>query len=201
MFGRHKEAPPAQEAADQLAAETAAQERDRAAGKGTPTPKRKDQVAARKRPLVPNDRKAATAAAREAERAERAKVRQALDTGDERYLPLRDKGPQRRFARDYVDSRWNLGEFLMFAALLFVILSLVVPVTSSAQVYVLGAFWILFIAVFIDGFFVFRGLKKRLVTKFGFAERGVPWYGVMRAMQFRKLRLPKPLVKRGQRPD
>lgn len=201
MFGRHKETPSAQQAADETAALAADQERNRTAGKGAPTPTRKQQEAARRRPLVPTDRKAATAAAREADRAERAKVRQALDTGDERYLPIRDKGPQRRFARAYVDSRWNLGEFLMFAAVLFVILSLVVPVSSVGQVYVLGAFWILFIAVFIDGFIVFRGLRKALVAKFGVAERGVPWYGTMRAMQFRRLRLPKPQVKRGDRPS
>ncbi len=51
-------------------------------------------------------------------------MRQALDTGDEKFLPLRDKGPQKRFARDYVDARFSLGEYLMFGALVFVIISL-----------------------------------------------------------------------------
>ena len=35
-----------------------------------------------------------------------AKQREALANGDERYLPARDKGPVRRFVRDYVDSRF-----------------------------------------------------------------------------------------------
>ena len=47
-------------------------------------------------------------AAREAERKvyaeERALQRQALVTGDERYLPVRDKGVAKRFTRDYVDA-------------------------------------------------------------------------------------------------
>ena len=34
-------------------------------------------------------------------------------TGDEANLPLRDKGPAKRFIRDYVDARWNVGEFML----------------------------------------------------------------------------------------
>ena len=45
-----------------------------------------------------------------------------------------------------------------------------------------------------------RGLKKGLVARYGTVERGVVWYGVMRGMQFRKLRLPKPQVRRGDDP-
>ena len=33
--------------------------------------------------------------------------------GDERYLAPRDKGPQRRFARDFVDSKFSAGELLL----------------------------------------------------------------------------------------
>ena len=57
-------------------------------GKGAPTPKRSAQVAARKRPLVPEDRKASKAAERVAIQDQRLKMRQAMDTGDERFLPF-----------------------------------------------------------------------------------------------------------------
>jgi len=199
VFGRKKEAPSAQDIVDQQAADAAA--RQAGAGKGTPTPRRKDQEAARKRPLVPEDRKASKAAERAAMQEQRLKMRQALDTGDERFLPLRDKGPQKRFARDYVDARFSLGEYLMFGALIFVIVSLVVPSTSEQMIYVLGGFWVMFLAVFVDVFILSRQLRKKLAAKFGEVERGTVWYGSMRSLQFRKLRLPKPQVRRGQYPS
>lgn len=189
VFGRKKEAPEAP--VDQLPVE-------RSVGKGVPTPRRSSQEAARKRPLVPDDRKAAKAAGRDAQRAERLKTRQALDTGDERYLPLRDKGPNRRYVRDFVDARWNLGEFLMVAALVFVLLSFV-P-SMQVQAIALNAFWIGIIAVVADCFLLRRSLKKRLTAKFGEPGRGDLWYGVTRGLQLRRLRLPKALVKRGQYP-
>ena len=200
MFGRKKEAPSAQETVDQQAAEAAAHQAG-VIGKGAPTPTRRAQEAARKRPLVPEDRKASKAAERQVIQDQRQKMRQALDTGDEKFLPLRDKGPQKRFARDFVDARFSLGEFLMFGALVFVLVSLVVPASSDYMIYVLGAFWVMFLAVFVDVFLLSRKLRKRLAEKFGEVERGTVWYGSMRSLQFRKLRLPKPQVSRGQFPS
>ena len=199
VFGRRKEAPSAQQTIDQQAAEAAARQNS-AVGKGAPTPTRKAQEAARKRPLVPEDRKASKAAERQAVQDQRLKMRRALDTGDEKFLPLRDKGPQKRFARDFVDARFNLGEYLMFGALVFVLVSLVVPASSDMMIYVLGAFWVMFLAVFVDVFILSRKLRTRLAEKFGEVERGTVWYGSMRSLQFRKLRLPKPQVQRGQYP-
>ena len=193
MFGRKKDEP--------LPAEPETGSEAPVIGKGAPTPKRKDQVAARKRPLVPEDRKASKQAERLAVAEQRAKVRSAMDTGDERFLPVRDKGPQKRFARDFVDSRFSAGEFLMFGALIFVVASLVIPQRSDSQFIVLGAFWVMFLVVFVDTFLLSRRLKKALMAKFGSVERGTIWYGSMRALQFRKLRLPKPQVSRGQRPS
>ncbi|MFD1212513.1 DUF3043 domain-containing protein [Arthrobacter sp. GCM10027362] len=195
MFGRKKAAPEPQGVTDQKIFD----EPGGAAGKGAPTPRRKDQEAARRRPLVPQDRKAAQAANREAVRAERIRMRQAMDTGDERYLPLRDKGPQKKFVRDYVDARWVVGEFLIVFALLFVVLSFIRNL--QLQSIILVAFWVLLAVVAVDAFILSRQLKKRLTAKFGEVERGAVWYGVMRGLQLRKLRLPKPQAKRGQYPS
>lgn len=199
VFGRKKDEPSAQDSVDQLAADAAA--KGAGAGKGAPTPKRKEQEAARKRPLVPTDRKASKDAERVAVQDQRQKMRQALDTGDEKYLPLRDKGPQKRFARDYVDARFSLGEYLMFGALLFVVISFIIPSGSNVLSYVLIGFWVMFLAVFADVFILSRKLRKGLAQKFGAVERGTVWYGSMRSLQFRRLRLPKPQVQRGQFPS
>ena len=168
-------------------------------GKGAPTPRRKDQEAARRRPLVPDDRKAAKAANREALREERLKTRRALDTGEERYLPLRDKGPNRRFVRDIVDARWNIGEFIMIAALVFVLFSFIQNI--DVQLFVMAAFWVLILLVIADSFMLRRQIRKRLTAKFGSPNPGDVWYGVSRSLQLRRFRLPKPQVSRGQYPS
>ncbi|MDQ4501090.1 DUF3043 domain-containing protein [Sinomonas sp. ASV322] len=187
------------------AAESAGQPEEQPAaplvGKGAPTPRRKDQEAARRRPIVPTDRKASKAAERQAAAEERARTRRALETGDERYLPVKDRGDQKRFTRDVVDARFNVGEYLMFAALAFVVISFVVPQASEAQFYILIAFWVVFALVILDTFWLSRQIRKRLISKFREVERGTVWYGAMRALQFRPLRLPKPQVTRGQFPS
>ena len=66
-------------------------------GKGAPTPKRSAQEAARKRPLVPEDRKASKAAERAAVAEQRLKMRQAMDSGDEKFLPRARQGSAEAF--------------------------------------------------------------------------------------------------------
>src|SRR5262249_13071180 len=82
--------------------------------KGRPTPSRKEAEAMNKaRNKVPRTRKEQNAAARLARGESSAKMRQAMKTGDDRYLPARDRGPVRRFIRDYVDSRFSFIEILL----------------------------------------------------------------------------------------
>ena len=170
------------------------------AGKGAPTPSRAQQEAARKRPLVPNDRKEAAkqARAKAAESRERARVGMAV--GDERYLPMRDRGPQKKYVRDYVDARFSVGEVLipvMFAVILLTFIP--DPGVQSIGILALWAFFLVAVAdVVVLGFL----LNRRLAAKFGAdkVER-VRWYAAMRALQLRPLRLPKPQVKRGKYPS
>ncbi|MDN6679113.1 MAG: DUF3043 domain-containing protein, partial [Yaniella sp.] len=54
--------------------------------KGRPTPKRRDQEAANRRPLISDDRKVAKQQHKQAVAEERARMRRALDTGEEKYL-------------------------------------------------------------------------------------------------------------------
>jgi Protein of unknown function (DUF3043) len=170
------------------------------AGKGAPTPSRAQQEAARKRPLVPNDRKEAArqARAKQAEARERARVGMAV--GDEKYLPARDRGPQKRFVRDYIDARFSIGEVLIPVMFAVILLTLV----PSPEVQTIGilALWAFFLVAVLDVVILGIILTRKIRAKFGVdkAER-VRWYAAMRALQLRPLRLPKPQVKRGQYPS
>ena len=171
--------------------------RDPQAPKGRPTPKRNQaQSQRRQRVTVPTDRKAAARQAREARRMEMAKQREALAGGDERYLPLRDKGPVRRLCRDYVDSRFHIAELFLPFAVVILVLSMV-PNMNIKDISLL--LWMVLI-VLIVAQSVFTGFRLRGVLRERFPQpetRGAVMYALMRTLQMRKMRLPKPQVKRG----
>ena len=168
------------------------------AGKGRPTPKRKVSEAANKRPLVAPATKKAS---RERAKAQRDIEYRAMQTGDERNMPAKDRGPVRRFIRDSVDARWNLGEFFLPVAAVFLVIQFALAKTGFA-VFAILALYVYIIAAVIDVWLMWRGLKKRLVAKFGIEQipRGAAMYAVLRAFQIRPSRMPKAQVKHGQRP-
>src|SRR5699024_8595453 len=116
----------------------------------------------------------------------------------EKYLPARDKGPQRRYTRDYVDARWGIGEWLIIGVLLFLALSFV-PTPAMQLASTIGMLAFVFLVIF-EGFWVGFQVKRRLGAKFGVMEPGTRWYAAMRRKQMRRMRLPRPQVKRGQFP-
>ena len=173
-----------------------------AVGKGRPTPKRTQAQAARRRPLVPVDRKAAAREARAKGKAERDRQYQALRTGDERYLPARDRGPVRRWVRDYVDARRNLGEYFLVVSMVMVFSLLLAGRSPTAYLIVTAVLYVIVLVTIADGYILSRMLKRRLNARFGEDKvpRGTVWYGVARAFQLRRTRLPRPVVKRGEYP-
>lgn len=169
------------------------------ATKGRPTPTRKEREAARKRPLVPSDRREAARQSRSQLQSQRERARIGLANGEEKYLPQRDKGPQRRYVRDYVDARFSLGEIL----LPLLVLTILSYFFESIAPYVLIAVWGVIAILIVEGVIVGFVLRRKLAAKFGEGkvEKGVRWYAFMRMIQMRILRLPKPQVKRGQFPS
>lgn len=191
MFGRKKD-----KAADSV--DSALTERPQREGaKNRPTPKRRDQEAARRKPLVQSDRKAAKSSDREARRENSRKMREAMVTGDEKHLPPRDKGPVRRFVRDSVDVRYNLGELLLPLMLAVLVLSLF---AGSWATYVFLGVYLLIIVAVLDSFLLWRRTKPKILARFGEDTnlRGLGMYQAMRAFQMRRTRMPKPQVERGQ---
>ena len=167
-------------------------------GKGRATPTRAEREAARHRPLVP-DTKEAKARARAELAAKRQKAQAGYAAGEERYLPARDQGPQRRYVRDFVDAGWHLGEVVMPALIVVVLLGLM-PL-PAVQYGSFAALWFFILLVIIDMVITSFRVKRAIRAKFGNAEKGLGWYAAMRSMQMRFLRMPKPQVKRGQRPS
>ncbi|MDJ0335007.1 DUF3043 domain-containing protein [Salinibacterium sp. G-O1] len=168
-------------------------------GKGHATPTRREKELARKQPLVSSDRTAARKAARSQMQIERERARIGMAAGEEKYLPMRDRGPQKRYVRDYVDARFSVGELLI--PLMFAVIILTFFPQPEVQSIGIVALWAFFLVAIIDVVILGFILKRKLAAKFG-ADRveKVRWYAAMRALQLRVMRLPKPQVKRGQFP-
>nr|WP_329131005.1 DUF3043 domain-containing protein [Streptomyces sp. NBC_01476] len=173
------------------------QSRDPQAPKGRPTPKRSEAQSQRRKAVVaPKDRKAAARQAREARRADLAKQRQALAGGDERHLPARDRGPVRKFARDYVDARMRVAEFFLPVAVVILVLSIVR--IGSLQNLSLLLWLVVIVAIVVDSVVTGLRLRRQLRTRFADKNvKGAVAYALMRTLQMRRLRLPKPQVERG----
>jgi Protein of unknown function (DUF3043) len=167
-------------------------------GKGRPTRKRKDAVVKPGASLAPAKTKEEKRAAKAQARVQRVAQREAFMRGDESALPARDRGPVRKYVRNIVDSRINIGEF--FLPFIFVVL--VVSMTRNqtiAILSILGMYIIMFIAI-IDGWFLGRRIKRKVAEKFPNENtKGLALYGFLRSTQMRRMRAPKPVVKRGDK--
>lgn len=171
-------------------------------GKGRPTPTRKEaEAAARARAKVPRTRREQLKAQRAARSESSQHIRQAMKTGDERFLPARDKGPVRRFIRDFVDSRLSFVELM----LPILIVTMVLGYSGSEYLASVGntiLFGTLLVMVTDIVLMRFR-LRRELVRRFPDQPlKGTTYYAVTRALQMKFMRLPKAQVKIGQRlPD
>lgn len=195
MFGRK------QQPEDSAVPETPIDDADPRAPKGRPTPSRREAEMARKQQLkIPKDPKAAKKAARERDREERAHSRQAMMAGDERYLPARDQGPARAYARDFVDSRFTLAEFFIFVAIGVLVLGFVR--NQAIQSFVSIAFFVFTAVLAVDTSVLLVTLNRRAREKFPNAadRKGLTLYAALRTLQLRRLRLPPPRVRRGGAP-
>jgi hypothetical protein len=167
-------------------------------GKGRPTPSRKEaEAAAKARAKVPRTRKEMMAAQRAARSESSQSVRAGMKAGDERYLLTRDKGPVRRFIRDFVDSRFSFIE-LMIPLLIG---TMVLGYSGNPTLQSIGNS-VLFgtiMLIIVDMVVLRMRLRRRLTERFpDEPTKGTTYYALTRALQMRFMRLPKPQVKIGQ---
>jgi hypothetical protein len=177
---------------------TATQVAPKPDGKGRPTPSRREaEAAARARAKVPRNRKEQARAQRAARSESSQTVRAAMKAGDERYYLPRDKGPVRRFIRDFVDSRFSFIE-LMIPLL---IVTMVMGYSGNARLAEIGNTILMgtLLLVILDMFMLRRKLRRELTRRFPDEPlKGTTYYGVTRALQMKFMRLPKAKVKIGQ---
>jgi Protein of unknown function (DUF3043) len=168
-------------------------------GKGRPTPKRRDAEADRRARLKPpRDRREASQRMREQRRTQRGKMQEALRSGDERHLPARDRGPVRRFCRDFVDARWNVAEWLLPLLLLILVLSFLGAGSDFAAWLQVVVWSGTIVGTVADTLVLIWRTRRELARRFPDENRrGAVAYAVLRSSQLRRLRLPKPQVKRG----
>ncbi len=179
---------------DAAAAPTA----EKADGKGRPTPTRREaEEAAKARAKVPRTRKEMAKAQRSARSESSQKVRAAMKSGDERYYMARDKGPVKSFVRDFVDSRFSFIE-LMIPLL---ILTMVFGYSGNSRLAGIGNSILIgtLLLVAVDMTLMRRRMRRELARRFPDEDpKGTTYYAMMRSLQMKFMRLPKPKVKIGQ---
>ena len=160
-------------------------------GKGRPTPSRKTAEAARAaRVKPPKNSREARQLDRRRTAEQRAVARKAMAAGDPRYLPARDQGPAKAWIRNFVDARWSPGELVLPAAGVAILISLVSPIA-----YLL--LYVLILGVIFDSIVLGRKISYGMKQNFPDEPlKGKRMYGILRASQYRRMRMPKPVVPR-----
>jgi DUF3043 family protein len=167
-------------------------------GKGRPTPTRKEAEAARlAKAKVPRTRKEQMAAQRATKGESSQRVRQGMRAGEEKYLLARDKGPVRRFIRDFVDARFSFIELIIP----LLVVTMVMGYSGNDTLARFGNALLFgsILLVIMDMLLLRFRLRRQLAVRFPDAPtKGTTYYAVTRAMQMKFMRLPKAQVKIGQ---
>lgn len=154
--------------------------------KDAPTPTRRQAEAARRERLTKKVSK------KDASRDRRAARMKAMHE--------RDNTPEKALLRDYVDARRSVGEFLLPGVLLMFVGLFLAQLAPGIAMLATTVIYLLFAAVAVDMFVMWRGFKRVLAQRLPrSSRRGLLMYGINRAIQFRKMRMPKPRVRRGDR--
>ncbi|GAB2504479.1 DUF3043 domain-containing protein [Corynebacterium atrinae] len=211
--------------AEQSSAESEQRPKGYTPPKGRPTPKRREVEIERgvirdpstprspaqrnaqrkelKKSMSKEEWKAYKAKEREESRKHQRDMQAAMDRGDERYLMARDRGEERRFVRDWIDSRRFLNNYVMPVAIgLLVILFVGTWLPQFANIMSMFAM-VLMVFFFIEGIWLGSKVNRAVRAKFpgtSAAGLGLGFYAYSRATQPRKWRTPKPRLSVGDQP-
>jgi hypothetical protein len=177
------------------------------AGKGRPTPKRREAEAGRYTPIGGSTRTRRPTGPRTPEqkaqdkaqaRAERIRKSEAMRRGDPSALLPKDRGPARALARDYVDSKRRISEYYMYILLLLMVILFTLGRAAKIQVYLDLFLLVLVVVLVADAMSIRRGLRRLMAERLpGESTTGLTRYAVFRAIQIRRFRMPLPRVQPG----
>lgn len=197
---RRKPADLVEDEVEEVVEESAAQPRGYTPKKGEatrkrPTANRRVAVAA---PKDPKERRALDRQRRSEDARER---REGMMNGDDRFLTARDKGPVRRYVRDIVDARRNVGSIFFFGTVVVLALSMIPNIRIALASNL--AFLAMLGAILIDSVLLSRRIKQKVSAKFpkNNTERwgSLYFYAIMRSLSFRKMRAPRAQVEVGDK--
>jgi Protein of unknown function (DUF3043) len=164
-------------------------EPDPSGKKDRPTPTRKEAEAARRQRMMTTlNKKEARAASSRQSRAERMKA-----------ISAREAAPEKVLMRDYIDARFNLGEFLLPCVVVILAVTILGSYWQSVTLIATLAMYLFIFGVFVDGYLMWRGFKKVLAARLPKASpKGLLMYGMTRSTQIRRFRSPPARIKRGE---
>lgn len=128
-----------------------------------------------------------------------AERRRRMRMGDDRVLPLRDRGPVRAYVRDIVDSRRHLIGMLqpLVWVIIVVVLAGVLTQNNVLRQYVTPLCSVMVLVMFGEGIQLACSASKKARAKFPDTEEqpfSLGMYAFYRAIQFRSKRVPGPRV-------
>ena len=133
---------------------------------------------------------------------ERQHNRERMLSGDERFLLARDRGPERRLIRDWVDSRRRIVNFFMPMALLLLLFMMVATFTRNLLLNdILSIVGMVMMSVLIiDGILLSRKCNRCVRERYpdtDLSNFGMGFYAFQRASMVRSMRSPRPQVNIG----
>jgi hypothetical protein len=169
--------------------------------KGRPTPTRKEAQAARRssptrrgssRPSSgkPMDAKSAKVAMRETRRLKAAEYRAAMNSGDIKRLPARERVPERIMARGIVDQRRNFGPLLLGVLVVAYLLGLAPGKSLKVAAFYLLGFCIL--GLIADCIYIGRKVTSEVRERYPNSTVRLKGYVAQRALMPARWRQPRP---------
>lgn len=126
---------------------------------------------------------------------ERRRANQRMMAGDEDYLMDRDKGPEKRFVRDWIDSRRYMMNFFLPLALLVIVIMIFGMSNPSIANLASLVMMVVFLIMIGEGIWLGRHINREVNERFPNNPHGkfsLGLYAFTRATMIRRLRTPAP---------